>query len=274
MTSHTEKDLIPPGTTALFADSRLFRGLGGDALTRLSAIPDVRRYEEGEVIFDEGDTGTDLFLVADGRVAITVRGPGGRQQLLTSLGAGGYFGEMAVLDPAPRSARATAVSRTRLGRVGADALRQMLEVAPLELARNLMIDAIHRLRSVDALLIEETIRAERLSLLGTMTAGIMHDVRNPLSVVSGVAQLLAMQEAGSEQQRWAGMLERAVVAITALVQDVLDYARGTSTITPCDVSAHRLIEDLTELLARRLASRKVELISEVHITQPLHVDRE
>ncbi|MGH7483519.1 MAG: sensor histidine kinase, partial [Longimicrobiales bacterium] len=143
----------------------------------------------------------------------------------------------------------------------------------LELARNLMVDAVQRLRDADALLIGEIVRAERLSLLGTMTASIMHDLKNPLSVVSGVSQLLAM-EGRDDHMRWAGMLDRAVVGITALVQDVLDYARGTSSLELGDVPADDLLRDLAELLAHRMSRRGVELKTEVEVTTPVRVDRQ
>ncbi|MGH7481497.1 MAG: Crp/Fnr family transcriptional regulator, partial [Longimicrobiales bacterium] len=170
MSRQTESSLAPPQGDQDFIDNRLFRGLDPSLVGKLAAIPETETFGSGDVIFEEGEAGADLYLLAMGSVRISKRGAAGRQQTLATLGAGDYFGEMALLDPAPRSARATALAPTRLGRLDADGLREMLEADPLELARNLMVDAVQRLRDADALLIGEIVRAERLSLLGTMTA--------------------------------------------------------------------------------------------------------
>jgi CRP-like cAMP-binding protein len=58
------------------------------------------------VLFRAGDVGDRLYLITEGRVRISREVPGMGEEALTILGAGDYFGEMAVIDPAPRSADA------------------------------------------------------------------------------------------------------------------------------------------------------------------------
>ena len=63
-----------------------------------------RRFIRGEVVFHEGDPGDTLHLIAKGHVAVRIATPLGDTALLRVLGAGQYFGELAVVAPAPRSA--------------------------------------------------------------------------------------------------------------------------------------------------------------------------
>jgi CRP-like cAMP-binding protein len=70
-----------------------------------------RRYEADELIFEEGQPGASLFLILNGKVAIEMR----RENHITTLAIldkGAFFGEMALLNEAPRSANARAVERT------------------------------------------------------------------------------------------------------------------------------------------------------------------
>src|SRR5215472_7853484 len=74
-------------------------------------------YDVSEVIFEEGSPGRDLYVVLDGRVDI-VKDAGANRRLITSLGKGEFFGEMAVIDGSARSATAVAATAgTRVMRI-------------------------------------------------------------------------------------------------------------------------------------------------------------
>jgi len=92
--------------------SPLFRHLAADALVDLGARMAHRRYRKGEVIFHEGDPGDALHLVLSGRVKIGRVSAGGDETIVTSIGPGESFGELVLLDGAPRSATATALEPT------------------------------------------------------------------------------------------------------------------------------------------------------------------
>src|SRR5215213_8218188 len=71
-----------------------------------------RRYRRHEVIFHEGDPGDSLHVVMDGRVKITRESAEGGEAIVVILAPGDSFGELVLLDGAPRSATATAVEAT------------------------------------------------------------------------------------------------------------------------------------------------------------------
>jgi CRP-like cAMP-binding protein len=71
-----------------------------------------REYLAGEVIFDEGEEGNALYIVRSGRVLICRQGR--PEHPIAEIGAGGFFGELALLDTAPRSAQARAIEPCKL----------------------------------------------------------------------------------------------------------------------------------------------------------------
>ena len=77
----------------------------------------INEFDVGEVIFEEGSTGRDLYVVLDGKVDIAkVNGP--NKTVIVTLGKGEFFGEMAVIDGSSRSATAIAASEnTRVMRI-------------------------------------------------------------------------------------------------------------------------------------------------------------
>lgn len=71
-----------------------------------------RRFRRGEVIFHQGDPGDSLHIVASGAVKIVLPSAEGEEAIIATLRPGDFFGELALLDGAPRSATATALEPT------------------------------------------------------------------------------------------------------------------------------------------------------------------
>jgi len=92
----------------------LFEGLPDDDLKRIAAIVRGTSVAAGEVLFEEGEPGDAFYIVFDGAMEITKARPDGSQDRLAVRRRGEAFGEMALLNDAPRSATARAVEDTRL----------------------------------------------------------------------------------------------------------------------------------------------------------------
>jgi len=94
------------------ARSPLFHGMEEDELTRIARTMVRRRYRRHEVLFHEGDPGDSLHIVVEGRVKISRESPEGEEAIVAVLSPGDSFGELVLLDGAPRSATATAMEPT------------------------------------------------------------------------------------------------------------------------------------------------------------------
>ena len=72
-----------------------------------------KRFEAGEVIFRSGDDARDAYIIESGKVAVSDSVDGKNIQI-AELGAGEIFGEMSMIDDAPRSATVTAIEATEV----------------------------------------------------------------------------------------------------------------------------------------------------------------
>ena len=107
---------------------RLFAGLDERALELVATALRPRRFRRGEVIFHAGDPGDSLFIVAAGAVKITVAAEdGAAPAILTTIRTGGFFGELALLDGAPRSATAAAVDAVQTLVLRRDAFDRLVD---------------------------------------------------------------------------------------------------------------------------------------------------
>src|SRR6187455_799698 len=108
------------------ANIPFFGGLDPAALERLASSMRSRRFRRGEVIFHAGDPGDALFIIVSGEVKIALPSETGDEAILATLRPGDVFGELALLDGAPRSASATALGPTETVVLPRDRFRELI----------------------------------------------------------------------------------------------------------------------------------------------------
>src|SRR5262249_49795750 len=122
--------------TALLSGVEFLEALTTEQLRKLAAESRIVPYPTGGAVVHQGDEGDSLFVLAEGRVDVSVRAvAGGSEQSLATLGPGDYFGEMSLLTGAPRSATIRASEETRLVVLRKEALRPLLVADPTVLER-------------------------------------------------------------------------------------------------------------------------------------------
>lgn len=84
------------------------KGLSAGELSVLATLSTEERYNQGDRLFSEGESGAKLYVVLDGKVRIAKRIPGVGEEALAILERGDFFGEMSLIDDKPRSADAVA----------------------------------------------------------------------------------------------------------------------------------------------------------------------
>jgi len=109
---------------------------------------EVRR---GEYVFREGDLGTEMYIVQDGRIEILKALKGEEERQVAVLEKGDFFGEMSILEELPRTAGARALVDSKLLQINGSTFDQMLRTNP-EIAVRMMRKLSRRLRETDELL--------------------------------------------------------------------------------------------------------------------------
>lgn len=107
-----------------------FSGLDAASLESVGRGMRARRFRRGEVIFHQGDPGDALFIVMGGAIKIMLPSETGDEAILATLRPGDVFGELALLDGAPRSATAVALEATETLILPRDQFRELLATEP------------------------------------------------------------------------------------------------------------------------------------------------
>jgi signal transduction histidine kinase len=204
----------------------LFHGLNHDELQVLRLIAQERHFPASGDIFQEGDPGDAVYFVKAGLVAISSLVGANARRVFSQLGPGEIFGEMAVIEHRPRSATATAVQDTDVFFLPRSEMLPFLQRSPV-LAFNLLQHISQRLREFDQLYLREVLQAERLAVVGNFARSIVHDLKNPLSIISLSAETFDRPEIRPEARALAGTrIRKQVERISDMVSDILIFTEG------------------------------------------------
>ena len=125
----------------------LFEHADVDALAEVAGRLRRRHFRRNEVIFHQGDPGDSLHVVNSGAVKIVLPSPEGMEAIIATLRPGDFFGELSLLDGAPRSATAVALEASETLALPRDAFRELLD-QDTGLRDALLVGLAHELRRV------------------------------------------------------------------------------------------------------------------------------
>jgi CRP/FNR family cyclic AMP-dependent transcriptional regulator len=126
----------------------LFGQLAPPDLDRVAEIARERSYPRNSVILFEDDPGDALYVVAQGQVKVVLIGEDGREVILSVMGEGEFFGEMALIDDEPRSAHVIAMEDSSLLVIRREDFQDLLKQTP-GIALMLLRELSRRLRRAD-----------------------------------------------------------------------------------------------------------------------------
>jgi len=190
----------------------LFESLSDDELDRLHAMSETVELPTGAWLMREGEPGDTMFVVLEGELEVTRR-DGITDEVLAVRTRGEVIGEMALLQRQARTASVRASSPARLLKIGPDAYDEFLAHKP-DASRAIVTTVMQRLRSAESMLMQR----EKLAALGTMAAGLAHELNNPAAAIARSAS--SLHAAFHEAERAALELARFVHDLDALGRSI------------------------------------------------------
>jgi CRP-like cAMP-binding protein len=169
--------MLPPEPDAALARVPLLRSAGAEALALAARRATWRQYRPNEVVLDFGDPSDDVFFVVEGEVRVVVRSKLGQEVIFTDLGVGEFFGELAAIDHAPRSASITALVATKLCCIPGQVFLDMVYMSPplclalLQTLTDRLRDKSERILELVTLPVRQRLCADLLRLSRPRTGG-------------------------------------------------------------------------------------------------------
>jgi signal transduction histidine kinase len=272
-----------------------FQNLDDATIKIILAVCQEKTYGPGQIIFEEGDRAERFFIVLEGEVEVWKDYKDPEPDMLAVHGTGHLFGEMALIDDLPRSATVIARNSTRL-------LSMMREDFQRILAENSAV-ALSVLKSVSLMVRrsnqsfvdnlrnrnhalekayreleeaqDELLKAERLSTLGKFSSLILHDIKNPLSILRGYAELILMNsEESAKVRKSAAKIIAESDRLNRLAGELLDYSRGDIRLNMQIVDLSDFVKTVVETIEERFRTREIAIHTDVSYRGPVLMDLE
>jgi signal transduction histidine kinase len=268
---------MPQPITPLKVLLNAFPGIPQREAQELIISGQVHAYPAQTVLCQEDNYESIFYIILDGDVRVTKQIANNEQRQLKSLGPGDFFGEMALIQNAPRAATVTTINPTTVLEIRKDAFNSLLRrSASISLA--MVKQVSHRLRENDAMAIEDLrMKAGELAAAYQQLAEreynrrefltmVAHELRTPLTAANGFLQMLSSMAQGEQtftplqQQAALESTLRNIQQIVKLVNDIL-FMQEMDLIMPrfeaVDVS--QLLAGIVERLRNKAAENNVEL---------------
>jgi len=126
----------------------LFSSVSDEDLESIASLLIERRFPKHKTIVEEGLPGDYMYVIREGRVKVTKLSGDGREKILEMLEEGSFFGEMSLLDSAPRSASVKALTEMRILALSRNDFLNVLRRSP-DLALAVIQELTQRLRQQD-----------------------------------------------------------------------------------------------------------------------------
>jgi signal transduction histidine kinase/putative methionine-R-sulfoxide reductase with GAF domain len=148
---------------------------------------------------------------------------------------------------------AIAIYNRRGGRPFAEEDRALLELIGANVSTAIRLQLSREARE----------REERLTTIGRLLSSVIHDLKTPLTVISGYVQLMQTSSDQAQREKYAELVLRQFDLIGAMQREVLEFARGEKSVLVRKVYVQKFFDDVRDQLEADLARRGIELVVDV-----------
>jgi signal transduction histidine kinase len=272
-----------------------FRELPDQQIKKIQQVCHQIEYNPGDIIFEEGSQAYRFYIVADGAVEVWKDYKLPEKDLLAVHERGHLFGEMALIDELPRSATVLAKEPTRLFYIDRDDFHTIIQDNS-KIAISILKSVSDMVRKSNEYFVdnlrerarelektnqalreaqEELLLKDRLSTLGKFSSLILHDIRNPLSILRSMAEMIILNSSESGKvERNAKKIISEADRLNQIASELLDYSRGEIRLNMSIVNLESFFNRLLEAVEEKFQARDITISTDISVAEPVIMDQQ
>ena len=270
-----------------------FNGLNDEDIKRMLMLCHEATYQTSEIIFEEGSKADNFYIVTQGAVEVWKDYKDPERDLLAVHETGHLFGEMSLIDELPRSATVIARGTTKLLYINRDDFHNII-MENSSITLSIMKSVSSMVRKSNETFVEglrqrnrklkrayqklkdaqeELLKSERLSTLGKFSSLILHDIRNPLSILRSYAELILFHvDDQGRIKRNAQKIIGEADRLNQLTSELLDFSKGEIRLNMSIVDLKSFFSGLIDKVSDKFHAREMTIETHIQYNPPLIID--
>lgn len=272
----------------------IFDDLNDDDVRIVGQYCRLDRYRGQELVFSEGDEADRFYIVRSGKIEVWKNRGRPDAALLAIKGPGHVFGEMALIDDLPRSATVLTHGKAELVSLGHSDFARLLTERPaisksilrclsaivrksneqyiesLNEQNQQMVGAYQELKTAQ----DELLQAERFGNLGKFASFILHDLRNPIAMIKGFAEMILLDEDLGQIRQFATKIIQESEQVNLYANEILDYSRGDIRLNYVLTTVDHLFARIRNYLGDSFSRRRINLEFRNACQVPVMIDED
>ena len=272
-----------------------FKELSNDEIEIIQSVCHEKEYRAKDIIFKEKSEADKFYIILDGAVEVWKDYDKDYRDLLAVHKKGKLFGEMSLIDDLPRSATLVARTAVKLLYINRDDFHRII-TENSSIALSVMRSVSLMVRMSNKTFVEglrqrneelekayrelktaqdELLKTERLSALGKFSSLILHDIRNPLSILRGYAEMIILRNEDREKViKNAKNIIREADRLNGMVNELLDFSRGDIRLNMSIVDLKHFVQSIMDSINDRFVSLGIKLKTKIDFRGPVLLDKE
>ena len=247
-----------------------FSHLGRQQLVHLAKAGHISSAKPDEVVVREGEPANSMYVILDGQVRVYKSDQDQKQIEIAKLGAGSFFGELALLEQGTRSATVACITSCEFFILDQPSFLGLLEITDANVIHRLFTILAERVRDTSERVFREELsrqmlqakmEIERLRALSQMVAGVAHEINTPLGIINTAAGMI-------EKRLQIPGFEGALAEDKQLTRAYGEMVEASQLIQGNITRAHRLVQDFKKISVNQLTDNK-ETIDLVELVQSI-----
>jgi signal transduction histidine kinase len=202
------------------------QSLGAEALKELADGATLLELPPEAIVFEEGSPSDCLCLVLEGRVDFVKAAANGQKLVISHTSEGTFFGEIGLFTDTGRSMTAVAHGPVHLAKIHREQLITFIKNTPGPIEQ-ILGSIVHHLNDTTSHYVDDMLYQEKMSLVGTMMNSILHDFKNPFTMISLGAQMIAKRSNDDAKvQKLCGNILEQIDRMLQMANEVSEFSRG------------------------------------------------
>ncbi len=235
-----------------------FNKVNKEQVDPLVSAATIEKYPPDSMIFEQGSPSEGLDLVLDGEVAFCKLLGDGKSRVVGYSKAGTFFGEIGLFTEQPRALRAESRGNVVIANIPREALLKFIKQTdgPFD---NILQSIINHLHETTRHYMDDMLRQEKLSMVGTMMNTIIHDFKNPFCLISLGAQLMAQMHTDERSQKLCRNIDSQITRMVNMAEELNAFSRGDQNLVISKIRLTEMIDRFEELNFPFFQNEKIKI---------------